>query len=89
MIRGEAACIKRFLEQDNGEEDEDDFSPVEFIIQQAKIKQEKGASTGSSVLQKLKREGLFGNFNDAQKLQDSYFSAEPTSSSQTAQFKQG
>lgn len=31
-MRGEAACVKRFLQPENDEEDEEDFSPVEFII---------------------------------------------------------
>lgn len=65
-MRGEAACVKRFLQPENDEEDEEDFSPIEFIIQQPKIKQEKQTSTGSSVLQKLKNEGLFGSFNGNQ-----------------------
>lgn len=65
MMRGEAACVKKVLQPDNEEdEDEEDFTPVEFIIQQPKAKQqEKPTSTGSSVLQKLKKEGLFGSFN--------------------------
>ena len=52
MIRGETACIKNFIEQDNGEEEDDcDYSPVDFIIQLPKLKQEKQATiTGSSVL---------------------------------------
>lgn len=67
MMRGEAACVKKVLQPDNDdEEDEEDFTPVEFIIQQPKIKQEKPTSTGSSVLQKLKKEGLFGSFNGTQ-----------------------
>ena len=32
-MRGEAACVKRFLQPENDEEDEEeDFSPIEFII---------------------------------------------------------
>jgi hypothetical protein len=52
MMRGEAACVRKVLQPDNEEdEDEEDFTPVEFIIQQPKAKQqEKPTSTGSSVL---------------------------------------
>jgi len=51
MMRGEAACVKKVLQPDNDdEEDEEDFTPVEFIIQLPKARQEKPTSTGSSVL---------------------------------------
>jgi len=32
MMRGENACIKNFIEQGEGEDDEQDYSPIDFII---------------------------------------------------------
>lgn len=61
ILRGEAACIAYFIEeQDEDEDDQTDFTPVDFIIMPPmppKIVREK--STGQDILSKLKKEGLF------------------------------
>lgn len=61
ILRGEAACVAYFIEEpEEGEENDVDFSPVDFVIvpkMTPKLVKEK--STGFDILSKLKEEGLF------------------------------
>lgn len=59
MLRGVPACIVSFIDEDAPQEEGLDLSPVEFTMPKKPKPASKLRVSGSDVLNKLRKEGLF------------------------------